>query len=80
MKASLPSSLLLSREQMLRGDIWSLSCRSVAESCPSLCDPVDGSPPGFPVLHRLLDFAVALLLVLLPKAHWTSHSRMSGSR
>ena len=21
------------------------------QSCPTLCDPIDGSPPGFPVLH-----------------------------
>ena len=20
------------------------------QSCPTLCDPIDGSPPGFPVL------------------------------
>ena len=30
---------------------------SVAESCPTLCDPVDCSVPGFPVLHYLLEFA-----------------------
>ena len=23
------------------------------QSCPTLCDPVDGSPPGFPVLEIL---------------------------
>ena len=28
-------------------------CCSVTESCPTLCDPVDGSTPGFPVLHHL---------------------------
>ena len=27
---------------------------SVAQSCPSLCDPMDGSIPGFPVHHQLL--------------------------
>ena len=26
-------------------------CCSVSQSCPSLCDPVDCSMPGFPVLH-----------------------------
>ena len=30
---------------------------SVAQSCPTLCDPMDCSIPGFPVLHFLLDFA-----------------------
>ena len=26
---------------------------SVAQSCPTLCDPMDGSSPGFPVHHQL---------------------------
>ena len=30
---------------------------SVAQSCLSLCDPMDYSMPGFPVLHGLLEFA-----------------------
>ena len=30
---------------------------SVAQSCPVLCDPVDCSMPGFPVLHYLPEFA-----------------------
>ena len=32
-------------------------CCSVAKSCPTLCNPVDCSMPGFPVLHYLLEFA-----------------------
>ena len=28
---------------------------SVAQSCPTLCDPVDCSTPGFPVYHQLLE-------------------------
>ena len=32
------------------------SC-SVAQSCPTLCDPMNCSMPGFPVLHHLLEFA-----------------------
>ena len=28
---------------------------SVAQSCPTLCDPMDCSMPGFPVHHQLLD-------------------------
>ena len=27
-----------------------------AQSCPTLCDPMDCSMPGFPVLHCLLEF------------------------
>ena len=26
---------------------------SVAQSCPTNCDPMDGSTPGFPVHHQL---------------------------
>ena len=38
--------------------IWNLSLKRHAaataaakscQSCPTLCDPIDGSPPGFPV-------------------------------
>ena len=27
------------------------------QSCPTLCNPIDGSSPGFPVLHYLPEFA-----------------------
>ena len=30
---------------------------SVAQSCPTLCDPMDYSVPGFPVHHQLLELA-----------------------
>ena len=30
---------------------------SVTQSCPTLCDPMDCSPPGLPVLHYLPEFA-----------------------
>ena len=33
------------------------SCCLVAQSCPTLCDNMDCSTPGFPVLHHLLEFA-----------------------
>ena len=32
-------------------------CCSVSKSCPALCDPMNYSSPGFPVLHYLLGFA-----------------------
>ena len=31
-------------------------CCSVAQSCPTLCDPMDCSTPGFPVHHQLPEF------------------------
>ena len=30
---------------------------SVTQSCPTLCDPMDCSTPGFPVHHQLPEFA-----------------------
>ena len=30
---------------------------SVTQSCPTLCDPMDYSTPGFPVHHQLLELA-----------------------
>ena len=32
-------------------------CCSVAQSCPILCDPMDCTMPGFPVLHHLPELA-----------------------
>ena len=37
--------------------IYILCFCSVAKSCPTLCDPMDCSAPGFPVLYYLLKFA-----------------------
>ena len=31
--------------------------RSVAQSCPTLCDPMNRSTPGLPVHHQLPEFA-----------------------
>ena len=31
--------------------------KSCAQSCLTLCDPMDSSMPGFPALHYLLEFA-----------------------
>ena len=43
--------------------LWFLCSCSVTKSCPVLCDPMDCSTPGFPVLHYLLEFAQT-------NAHW----------
>ena len=32
-------------------------CCSVTKSCPTLCNLIDCSMPGFPVLNYLLEFA-----------------------
>ena len=33
-----------------------VQCSSVAQSCSTLCDPIDGSTQGLPVHHQLLEF------------------------
>ena len=35
---------------------YSVQFSSVAQSCPSLCDPMNHSTPGLPVHHQLLEF------------------------
>ena len=42
-------------------------CCSVAQSCLTLCSPMDCSTSGFPVLHCLLEFAQV-------HVHWTDDS------
>ena len=34
--------------RVLSHDNWSAAAKSL-QSCPTLCDPIDGSPPGSPV-------------------------------
>ena len=36
--------------------LTSVQFNSVAQSCPTLCDPMNRSPPGLPVHHLLLEF------------------------
>ena len=62
------SSWLLSNG--LKGQYLSENClsdqiRSVAQSCPTLCDPMNRSTPGLPVHHQLLEFTETHI-------HWVS--------
>ena len=41
------------------------SVSSVAQSCPTLCDPMNHSPPGLPVHHQLPEFTQT-------HVHWVS--------
>ena len=41
----------------------SVQFSSLAQSCPTLCDPMNGSTPGLPVRHQLLEFTQT-------HAHW----------
>ena len=38
------------------GPIPSVQFSSVTQLCPTFCDPMDGSTPGLPVHHHLLEF------------------------
>ena len=50
---------------------------SVAQSCPTLCDPMDCNTPGLPVHHQLLELAqthVHLVSDTIQPFHpWSSH-------
>ena len=37
--------------------LYTIHCCSMAQSRPTLCDPMDCSTPGFPVHHHLLELA-----------------------
>ena len=45
---------------------------SVAQLCPTLCDPMDCSTPGFPVLHSLLE-------LVQTHVHWVVHDAIQPS-
>ena len=49
-------------------------CCSVAKLCPTLCNPMDCSTPGFPVLHCLPEFAQIHVLL-----SWWYHPTISSS-
>ena len=51
----------------------SFYCCSVAQSCLTLCDPMDHSTPGFPVLHYLPEFVHSC-----PLSRWC-HPTISSS-
>ena len=36
--------------------LYSVPFSSVAQSCPTICDPMNHSTPGLPVHHQLLEF------------------------
>ena len=41
--------------------------RSVAQSCPTLCNPMNGSTPGLPVHHQLPEFTQTHTILQLKK-------------
>ena len=61
---------LLEEKEPLSLSAWSPPCYLVAESCPTLCDPMDCSPPGSSVYEisqaRILEWLSFPLPVDLP--------------
>ena len=51
---------------------------SVTQLCPTLCDPVDCSTPGFPVHHQLLEL-IQTHVHRLADAKQPSHRLLSPS-
>ena len=50
------SSLCLTQDSPVFCHMWNLQFSSVAQLCPTLCDPMNRSTPGLPVHHHLLKF------------------------
>ena len=44
-------------------------CCSVAQSCPTLCNPMDCSTPDFPVLHHLQELVQIRVKSVMPSNH-----------
>ena len=59
------TKLIVHHPSLINGHSWFLQFSSVAQSCPTLCDPVDYSTPGFPVHHQLPKLART-------HVHWVS--------
>ena len=55
---------------LLTASLGSVQFSSVAQSCPTLCNPMDCSTPGFPVHHQLLELTQThVYWVVMPSNH-----------
>ena len=59
---------------------WAAATAKSLQSCPILCDPIDGSPPGSPVPEilqaRTLEWVVIYfseLVIVIPTLHLKVH-------
>ena len=59
-KRPLISTKCVNWDKRLQLDLWTAELQhqfsSVAQLCPTLCDPMNRSTPGLPVHHQLLEF------------------------
>ena len=46
-----------------------LTCCSITPSCPTLCDTIDHSMPGFPILYRLSFLKLMSIVSVMPSNH-----------
>ena len=63
------SKIVLTREERGKGDISSVKFSSVAQSCPTLWDPMNRSTPGLPVHHQLPEFRLTSIESMMPFSH-----------
>ena len=54
---------------MASGPISSVQFSSFAQSCPTLCDPMNHSTPGLPLHHQLPEFKLMFIELLMPSSH-----------
>ena len=47
---------IFSSQKDIDSDLFLFQLSSVAQSCPTLCDPMNRSTPGLPVHHQLPEF------------------------
>ena len=50
-------------------ELASIQFSLVAQSCPTLCDPMDSSTPGFPVHHQLPEPTQTQTALVMPTNH-----------
>ena len=51
--------------------LWIMfSFSSVAQLCPTLCDPMNHSTPGIPVHHQLPEFTQTSIKLVMPSNHF----------
>ena len=85
-----PSTMFIGRDKDDIGKVWQGILQGVSkiwqkripaaakslQSCPTLCDPTDGSPPGFPVpgilQARILEWVAISFSNLVPSLHGKS--------
>ena len=64
--------LLSSGPQQSPFTAFHICCCSVTQLCPTLCDPMDCSTPGFPVQHQLLELLKCMSIKsVMPSNHLT---------